>query len=91
VVLVDLDRKQLIGMARSRKHEDIQEVLREWGTQVLSQTQEVSIDLSGNCRGLIQKVMPNAMIVADRFHVMQLISKELNSAASAERDVKSNF
>ena len=80
VVLVDLDRKQLIGMVRSRKHEDIQEVVKEWGTQVLSQVEEVSIDLSRNYRGLIQKVMPNAVIVGDRFHVIQLISKELNSA-----------
>jgi transposase len=80
VVLVDLDRRQLIGMVKSRKHKDIQEVLSEWGTEVLVQVQEVSIDLSGNYRGLIQKVMPNAVIVADRFHVMQLISRELNSA-----------
>ena len=79
VVLVDLDKNELIGLAPSRKHEDIKEVLKSWGDVVLSQIIEVSIDLSGNYRNLIKKYLPNAEIVADRFHVMKLVNEEFNN------------
>lgn len=83
VVLVDLEAHKLIGMAPSRKHTDIQTVLSSWGPQVLSQIEEVSIDLSGNYRGLVRRMLPDADIVADRFHVMKLVNQELNRARNA--------
>lgn len=85
VVLVDLDKNELVGLGESRKHKDIKEVLKSWGDGVLSQSKEVSIDLSGNYRGLVRKVIPNADIVADRFHVVKLVNEELNRARNAER------
>ena len=80
VVLVDLDRHELIGMAKSRKQEDVKQVLEGWGLEVLHQIIEVSIDLSGNYKGLVNKIIPNADIVADRFHVTKLVNQELNAA-----------
>jgi hypothetical protein len=56
VVLVDLDKKELIGMVSSRKHKDIKAELKSWGEEVLGQIKEVSIDMSGSYRGLIKKV-----------------------------------
>ena len=88
VVLVDLDQKSLIGLAPSRKHEDIQKVLAGWGREVLNQITEVSIDLSGNYRGLVRKQMPKAQVVADRFHVAQLVNRELNCVRNHE--IRSN-
>lgn len=60
-------------------------MLKSWGDDVLSQIKEVSIDLSGSYRGLIKKVLPNADIVADRFHVMKLVTEELNRARNTEK------
>jgi transposase len=85
VVLSDLDTHTLIGMAPSRTHADIQTVLLNWGSEVLSTIEEVSIDLSGNYRGLVRRLMPQAEIVADRFHVMKLVNDELNQARNAFR------
>lgn len=85
VVLVDLDKNELVGLVKSRRHKDIKEVLESWRDKVLSQIKEVSIDLSGNYRGLVRKVLPNADIVADRFHVMKLVNEELNRARNAEK------
>jgi len=56
---------------------------RGWGCDVLEQIVEVSIDLSGNYRGLVEKMLPNADIVADRFHVTKLLNQELNIARNA--------
>ena len=80
VVLVDLDSHKLIGMAESRRQSDVRKVLEGWGLEVLHQIIEVSIDLSGNYKGLVNKIIPNADIVADRFHVTKLVNQELNAA-----------
>lgn len=80
VVFIDLEGRTLVDLAPSRKHSDIQAVLNHWDGEVFSQIEEVSIDLCGNYRGIIQKTMPNANIVADRFHVMKLVTSELNNA-----------
>jgi transposase len=50
--LVDLDRKIPIGFVRSRKQEEIRKELEGWGKEVLEQIIEVSMDLSGNYKGL---------------------------------------
>lgn len=34
VVLVDLDKNELVGLVKSRKHKDIKEVLKSWGDDV---------------------------------------------------------
>ncbi|MEA5451973.1 ISL3 family transposase [Leptolyngbya sp. CCNP1308] len=85
VVLSDLDTHALIGMAPARTHAAIETVLLAWGSEVLSNIEEVSIDLSGNYRGLVRRLMPQAEIVADRFHVMKLVTDELNQARNAFR------
>jgi transposase len=85
VVLSDLDTHRLIGLAPSRTHAAIEAVLNTWGTEVLSNVVEVSMDLSGNYRGLVRRLMPEADIVADRFHVMSLVNQELNQARNAFR------
>jgi transposase len=85
VVLVDLDRRVPIGFAPSRKQEDIRKVLEGWGEGVLSQIIEVSIDLSGNYKGLVNKLLPNASVVADRFHVMKIVNQDLDTARKTIR------
>lgn len=85
VVLVDLDRKVPLEFAPSRKQADISKVLEGWGETVLRQIVEVSIDLSGNYKGLVNKLLPNAQVVADRFHVMKLVNQDLDAARKALR------
>jgi transposase len=80
VVLVDLDSRKLVGLAKQRKQSEIEKVMRSWGESVLSQIEEVSLDLCVVYKSLVEKICPNAVITADRFHVMKLINEELNSA-----------
>ena len=61
----------------------MKQVLEGLGSEVLHQFIVVSIDLSGNYKGLVNKILPNADIVADRFHVMKLINQELNPVRRA--------
>jgi transposase len=42
--------------------------------------------LSGNYKGLVNKLLPNATVVADRFHVMKIVNQDLDAARN--RSVK---
>jgi len=59
-----------------------------WGIDVLSGIEEVSIDLWRPYKSLVEKLMPNAEVVADRFHVMNQVQEELdNGRKQAKKEV----
>jgi transposase len=79
-VLVDLDKKQLITILPKRTCEEISKCLKSWGAEILSQIEEVSIDMYKPYKSLAMEVLPLAEIVADRFHIMGQINDELDQA-----------
>jgi len=80
VVFVDLEKGKLVGLVEKRTKKEITEYLETWGEKVLSKIQEVSIDLWKPYKNIAEKLMPQAEIVADRFHVMKQVTDELDSA-----------
>lgn len=84
-VLVDLDIHKPVEIVQSRRIEDIREVLISWGVDVLNQIEEVSIDLWSPYKSLVEELMPNANITADRFHVMKQVTDELDTTRKAEK------
>lgn len=84
-VLVDLDRHEIIGLLKSRKQDEIREVLMSWGDEVLNSIKLVSMDLSSSYKSIINEVLPEVEIVADRFHVMKQINDELDSKRKKEK------
>ena len=83
-ILVDLDKRKPIGMIESRTQKELRKVFEGWGSVVLEQIEEVSIDLWKAYRSLAEELMPNATIVADRFHVMKIVNKELDKQRKLE-------
>jgi transposase len=77
-VLVDLDKKKPIAILENRSKETIGKYLISLGSEVLNQIEEVSIDLWIGYKTLALELMPNANVVADRFHVMKQINEELD-------------
>jgi transposase len=59
--------------------------MKKWEEKVLAQIEEVSIDMTGNDKSLVQKLCPNAEVIVDRFHLVKRINEELNSARIAEK------
>lgn len=84
-VLVDLDQGKLITILSGRTQEIIKQTLMEWGTEILEKIEEVSIDLWTGYKKLVAELMPNAQVVADRFHVMTQINKELDTQRKREK------
>ena len=85
VVLVDLSSHKLIGLVSERKQSEIEKVLKSWGEKVLSQIEEVSMDMTGNYKSLVKKICPYAEVTVDRFHVAKMIHDELNQARIAQK------
>jgi transposase len=83
-VLVDLESSKLLAILASRKQEDIKKMLMGWGEEVLESIEEVSIDLWKGYKSLVEEIMPNAQVVADRFHVMGQINQELDRERKRE-------
>jgi transposase len=52
--------------------------------ELRSQVKEVSVDMWGGFPKVIAEVFPNALVVFDRFHIMQPINKELNQVRRQE-------
>lgn len=84
-VLVDLDTSKLIAILGDRTQKIIKETLLEWGIEILERIEEVSIDLWIGYKNLVTELMPNAQVVADRFHVMTQINKELDTQRKREK------
>ncbi|KYC41357.1 transposase [Scytonema hofmannii PCC 7110] len=91
VVLVDIDSGKLIGLVKERKQIQIEKIMKQWGEKVLLQIEEVSIDMTGNYKYLVEKICPNALITVDRFHVTKVIHEELNQVRIAEKKIASEL
>lgn len=63
----------------------IAEYLLGLGSGLLNQIEEVSIDLWKPYKSVVEELIPNAQIVADRFHVMKQINQELDERRKKER------
>lgn len=84
-VLVDLEKRKPIALLEKRNKEVIAEYLRGLGSDILNQIEEVSIDLWKPYKTVVEELIPNAQIVADRFHVISQINKELDDKRKQQK------
>lgn len=84
-ILVNLETRKPITLLKKRNKETIAEYLNSLGSELLEQIEEVSIDLWIPYKSVIEEILPNAQIVADRFHVMKQINEELDSRRKKEK------
>ena len=80
VVLVDIDKKIIVGMLKNRTQVEVKKYLEAWGEEVLEQIEEVSIDMWKPYKNVSEALIPQAEVVADRFHVMKQVNEELDGA-----------
>jgi transposase len=80
-VFVDLDQRKPIAFLEKRNQEVIAESLQRLDSEILDQIEEVSIDLWRPYQSVVEKLLPNAKGVADRFQV----NEELDQRRRAEK------
>jgi transposase len=89
VVLVDIEKSVIVGIIEKRTEEEVRKYLEVWEEGVLGQIEEVSMDLWKPYKKVAEELMPQAEIVADRFHVMKQVNEELNQGIKqVRREVK---
>ena len=77
-VIGDIEAGQLIEVIDSHRQSEIIKTLERQPLEVREQIEEVSVDMWGGFPKVVEEVFPNAVIVIDRFHVMQAVNEELN-------------
>ena len=70
----DLEHHRVYDVALGRSERALEPYLK--GLKGREQVRVVCMDLSDTYRSIIQRYFPNAMIVADRFHVIRLINHQ---------------
>ena len=85
VVLIDIEQGIPVGFVEQRTEESVSNYLKSWGQELLSKIKEVSIDLWKPYKKVAEKLIPQAVVVADRFHVMKQVNKELDSQRKKSR------
>jgi transposase len=74
----DIEVAKPLEIIEGREGKELIEVLSEQALEVREGVKEVSVDMWAGFPKVIEKIFPNALIVYDRFHVMQQINRELN-------------
>lgn len=77
-VVGDIEHGCLIDVLNTHKQSEVIEALMQQPSELREQVEQVSIDMWGGFPKVIKKVFPNATIVYDRFHVMQIVNRALN-------------
>ena len=62
MILQDLDTSKLITILSGRTQEIIKGTLTEWGSEILEQIEEVSIDLWQGYKNVVTQLMPHAQV-----------------------------
>ena len=77
--VVDLEDSRLLEVIDSHQQDELVAALTGlYGEAERAAVKEVSLDLWAGYTRVVRTVFPQAMIVYDRFHVMQHVNRELN-------------
>ena len=79
-MLVDIEKGVLVGLIEKRAVETAINYPKCWREEALRAIDEVGRDLWKPYKKVAEKLMPEAGIVADIFHVMKQVNQELDRA-----------
>lgn len=74
----DSDHRKIGSILPSRTSYQITKYFDRFSLQVRQQVKTVSLDLNAGYINLVPRLFPNAKIVVDRFHIVQMVSTALN-------------
>lgn len=80
LILSDIERRCILAVLPSREQKVIAAWLKTLSLAQIKSIRTVSMDMWRPYRALIEKQLPQAQIVADRFHVMKQLNDQLSKA-----------
>ena len=85
LVITDITNKRVIEVLPDRKKETVKAFLHGLSESLKHGIKAVAIDLWSAYRSAVEEELPQAIIVADRFHVMQNLNKALDTCRKKEK------
>lgn len=83
LVLVDLDRHQVIEQLVDRRKETLRTYLLSWSAEQRAAVEEVATDFWAAYHEVAAAVLPQARVVGDRFHAQKHINEAVNTTRRA--------
>lgn len=77
-IWADSDAREIGAILPSRTSYQITKYFERFPLKVRQQVKTVSLDLNAGYINLIPRLFPNAKVVVDRFHIVQMVSTALN-------------
>ncbi|WP_162257075.1 transposase, partial [Ligilactobacillus acidipiscis] len=78
IIVMDIATHRTLDIVRSRQNTYLRSYFLQYDRQVRWAVQTVTVDLYSPYRAFIHDVFPNALIIADRFHVITQAYRALN-------------
>lgn len=85
LVITDITNKRVLEVLPDRKKETVKDFLHGLSESLKHGIKAVAIDLWSAYRSAVEEELPEAIIVADRFHVMQNLNKALDTCRKKEK------
>ncbi len=78
-ILVDPHNKRLLDIIEDRKQQSLIRYFHRYSKEARAAVKTISMDLYSPYIGVVKACFPNAKIVIDRFHIVQLLNNTINS------------
>src|ERR1700678_1894017 len=88
LALSDLEAGRVIAVLPDRKKETLEAYFRTWSAEQRAGVLEAAMDLWEPYASAVSACLPNAQIVADRFHVMENLNDQVTAA---RREIQRNL
>ena len=85
LVITDISNKRVLDILPDRKKETLRAYLSSWSEEKKKLITGVAIDLWGPYRSIAEEFFSQAVITADRFHVMQNLNRCLDTCRKEEK------
>jgi transposase len=83
-IVTDLEKGRVIWTGDGKSAESLSAFFKEIGDENCARIRYVALDMSAAYTKAVREALPNAQIVYDRFHVMQLLSQAVDDVRRIE-------
>lgn len=81
-VFVDVENGKLLEIAINNKQETMEKTIKSFECYDTN-IKVVTMDMSGGYNTIVQRLLPNAVVVIDKYHVIQALERSVNIAKKA--------
>jgi transposase len=86
ITITDLSNKKLLAVLKSDSQATLEKFIREIPSEYRAKIDEVCTDLRSSYKTVVEKMLPQARLTADRFHVEMIARRALEEIRSVVQD-----